>query len=111
MISIPVFSDSTYYDLQVVLDGVTYTLEFRWNDRASGWFLNILNADADEIIQAGIRVVVDFPLNLYRADRTPPGLLYARDTSGTRTDPGLKDLGDRVQFFYFEKADLAAFGL
>ncbi len=40
--------------------------------------------------------------------RSPPGLLMAYDTSGEGIDPGLTDLGQRVQLIYYTVADVAA---
>jgi hypothetical protein len=105
-IIIPLRSDLPYFDLEVELDGVTYGLELRWNTRAEGWFLTIFNPETEEVIRAGIRVVCDFPLRSYEADRLPPGALVAVDTSGEATDPGYGDLGDRVQLLYFTAAEL-----
>lgn len=111
MISIPVRKDLTHFALQVSLDGVTYTLRVRWNARASAWFMDILTEDADDVIAAGLRIVVGYPLNLYRADRKPPGLLFAQDTSGRGVDPGLGELGERVQLFYLSTAEMAELGV
>lgn len=104
---IPLPTDLTNFDLQTLLDGVTYTLAFRWNIRAAAWFMDILNEDGDTVIVAGIKIVVDFPLNLYRADREPPGILIAQDTLGSGVDPGLGELGDRVQLKYVSAVLLA----
>jgi hypothetical protein len=97
--------------MQVNLDGVTYTMQMRWNNRASAWFFDILDEDAQNVLAAGIRMVVDFPLNLYKADRKPPGMLLAMDSSGAGAEPGADELGDRVQLVYFSSAELAEMGL
>lgn len=101
-------SDETYphFDLQVPLDGVTYTFEFCWNTRESGWFMSILTEGGDPII-SGVRVVVDFPLARRCADpRRPPGVLLAIDTTGKRLDPDLDGFGPRVVLMYITSAEL-----
>lgn len=103
---IPVKSDAAYYDIQVVLDDVTYTLEFRWNHRLEAWFLNILDAQGVGVVRAGLRLVVNSPLNPYGAERTPPGVLVLVDTTGSNDEAGLNDLGDRHQLLYFDEAEL-----
>ena len=106
MIQIPTRSDLPFYDLQVTLDGVTYTLEFRWNVRAAGWFMAILDAEGVNVLRAGIRLVANWPLEAYRADRQPRGVLMALDTSSSGLDPGRDDLGDRVQLVYISADEL-----
>ncbi len=107
---IPLRSDLPHFDLQVELEGTTYTLELRWNTRAEAWFLMVIDAQGETVIRSGLRVVADHPLRLYEADRQPPGLLVAADTSGAGEDPGLHDLGARVQLFYFTAAELGLDG-
>jgi hypothetical protein len=111
LISIPIRPNLSNFSLQVNLDGATYTMNIRWNSRASAWFMDILTEDADTVIVAGLRIIVDFPMNLYRADRKPPGMLFALDTSGESRDPGIGELGDRVQLCYFSTAELAELGI
>src|SRR5690348_985948 len=103
---IPVESTATFFDLQVTLEDATYTLEFRWNVRASAWFMNILDAEGVNMIRAGIRLVANFPLVPYCAVRTPPGVLALVDTSGANEEAGRDDLGVRHQLFYWTSEEL-----
>ena len=101
--------DASHFDMQAVLDGVTYTLEFRWNVRLGAWFMNVLDADGEEARLLGLRLVADYPLAANIADRTPPGVFLALDTGaavGSGEDPGFDDLGSRVQLMYIPKAEL-----
>ena len=111
MISIALRPDLTHFSLQANLDSETFTLLIRWNARALGWFMDIFEEDGETLILAGVRLVANFPLGMYRADRRPAGYLYAWDTTGVGIDPGLGELGDRVKLIYFTAADLAAAGL
>lgn len=98
---------SPYFDLQVVLEGVTYTLEFRWNVRLGAWFMNIYDADGTTAILVGIRLVANYMLGAYNVGYGgPPGGFAAFDTSGQGLDPGLEELGDRVQLIYYTAAEL-----
>jgi hypothetical protein len=103
----------TYFDAQAPLDGVTYTLSFRWNVRASGWYLDIWDETGTVLYVAGVRVVANYPLCAYFTGRQPPGHLVFVDTSGQGLDPGLSDLGSasaRVQLYYLTAAELAQLG-
>lgn len=105
-ITIPITSNVPHLDLTAQIEGTTYTLTFRWNERAASWFFTLADADGDPIFE-GVRVCVDFPLGFRCKDaRMPLGGFVAVDTSGKSLDPGLADLGDRVQILYFEAAEL-----
>lgn len=103
---VPCQLDRTHYSMQVVLDGLTYTMEFRWNTRDAAWFLDLATEDGTPVA-SGVRVVVGFPLcaRVTGANRLP-GVLIARDTSGRGIGPGLADLGDRVKLLYFTRDEL-----
>lgn len=100
-ITLPAVSVPTHSTFQTDMDGVTYGLETRWNERAQGWFLRIFDAEGNELLSA-VRIVVGFFLAKRSSDpRMPPGVIVAMDTSGQDLDPGLTDLGARVQLLYF----------
>lgn len=99
-----------YFDLQVPLDGVTYTIEFRWNKRNQAWYLNLWDESEQTLYLAGQRLVAMYPLGAWVTGRQPPGVLYVLDTSGLGDDPGLGDLGVRHQLYYITAADLAPLG-
>jgi hypothetical protein len=105
---IPNRPDLTWYDMQVVLENVTYTLEFRWNTRESAWYMD-LKAEDDDPIVTSVKIVVDFPLCARLNDpRRPSGYFLANDTTNLSQDPGIADLGDRVRLLYFTADEIAA---
>jgi hypothetical protein len=106
MINIPIKSGDPNFSVQATLENVTYTLAFRWNVRASAWFMDVLAADGVTIIQSGIKLVCNWWLAAYTTARQPPGAFMALDTSGASVDPGLDELGDRVKLIYFTTTDL-----
>lgn len=105
-VTIPLRPDLLHYEMQVSLDETVYTLELQWSGREEAWYLNV-RTEAGEPIYSGIKVVVDHPLGMRCRDvRFPPGMLVAHDTTGARQDPGIEDLGARVQLLYHEAAEL-----
>jgi hypothetical protein len=93
-------TDLAHYIVGVTLDGSQYRLEFRWNTREESWYMHVRTSLDAEILDS-IKVVADWPMAWNLADPAlPPGLFYATDTSGASVDPGLEDLGDRVQLYY-----------
>ncbi len=99
---LPVDASAPHYDVQVVLEGATYLLELRWNERSTAWSLSISDV-AGKLLVAGRRVVLGANLLGRSADaRLPPGILVAVDSSGTDQEAGRDDLGGRVQLVYIE---------
>ena len=110
-INIPLRSDLPHFDLQAVLSGVVFTLEFKWNTRERAWYLNVQSETGDDVIN-GVKLIVDFPLGRRTPSRAPPaGELRAVHTSDAGQNPGWDDgaqkgdLGNRVQLLYYEPAE------
>ncbi len=99
------------FEIQALADSVIYTLELRWNVRAAAWFLNLWDADGTVLIQAGQRIVVDFPLftwSRHAVVALPPGTFSLVDTTGKRLDPDFASLGTTCQLLYTPVAELGA---
>jgi hypothetical protein len=101
-VTLPCQSDLPHFVFQCDLDGQTYGFEFEWNERVSAWFGSLLDVAGNPLI-SGVRIVTAFPLfNARSVSATlPPGKFMAVDTSGQDRDPGLSDLGVRVQILYY----------
>lgn len=112
--------DASRFTLQAQLDGATYTLAFRWNERtprtaidgtvsSGSWFMNVLDAEGVNALMVGIRLSVDYPTTKNIVGRTPPGSFVAVDSGaaiGNGVDPGFDDLGNRVKLFYYSAAEV-----
>lgn len=97
---IPVTADAPHFDLQVQLEGATFTLELRWNDRMGLWVLSVYDASG-EVVSAGRPVVLGADLlGRSASSRRPPGFLTAIDSAGGGVEAGRSDLGTRVQLIY-----------
>ena len=94
---------------RVSLDGVTYRLTFRWNDRAPAWLVDIASEDGTMVV-SGRRLAVNNLLTrqFRHLPALPPGHMMAFDTTLRASDPGLTDLGTRVIMLYAEAADVEA---
>lgn len=110
---LPVNGELPHHVFFVQLDGTTYGFELRWNTRAQGWFLSVLDAQGN-LLLAGRRLVIGWGLTgrfRLRDKRLPPGDVMAIDTSGQGKEAGLDDLGTRVVVTYVELAELQALGV
>lgn len=103
-VTIAIVPDANHFSLDVVLEGATYGLELRWNERLSLWLLSVYDA-AGTLLAAGRPVVLGAEL-LGRSGSAalPPGTLFAIDTSGKDLEAGRIDFGTRVQLVYIESA-------
>jgi hypothetical protein len=105
---LPLRADLPRVDFVLSLDGVAYKFLFAWSTRESGWYMSLFLED-DTPIWLGVRVVVNWPLQLRsRSKLRPPGIFTAFDSAEEATDPGLNDLGVRVRILYFDAASVAA---
>lgn len=104
VVQIPLRNDLPFWDMQVDLETSTYTLQFRWNVRSNSWTFTVLDEQDLNVLTGDSRVVVNFPMGYYNTNRAPVGLFLFLDTSNQGLDPGLTDLGGRVQIVYLTAA-------
>lgn len=104
-LTIPLRPDLTDYELTTALDGATYTLRLRWSEREGSWYLDV-SSETGDAIALGIKVTLYQELGRRRtASAMPPGALIAVDTSRQDVEPGVSDLGDRVQLIYVPESE------
>lgn len=99
---IPTF-DTPFYAESVALDGVNYTLDFRYNTREDCWYLSIATYEGVDLVN-GIKLVCQISLLAKWADnRLPPGLLFCMAGGKDNSPAKLHDLADggRCQLVYF----------
>jgi hypothetical protein len=110
MVQIPVPQNLPFLTLQCQLDGVTYTLQLRWNVRVQGWWLDVFDEQGTTVLLAGLRLVLGAAIGANVTGRPFPGFFFLIDTTANNVDPGLNDLGNRILLEYVEGADVAAIG-
>lgn len=99
---IPLRPDLRNYAFETTLDGATYTLDLRWNIRASAWFMSIFDSEGVALIQ-GKKVVTGAVLNKPTlVTGTLPGEIMVLDFNDLGGSPGEDDLGIRFSLFYLE---------
>lgn len=105
-LTIPIEVDAPHFQVQMELEGVSYTLTFRWNERDTAWYLTLGDGEGVELVTS--KVVIDLPLFGRRRSVAgrPPGTFVAVDTTGAGRDAGYEDLGDRVQLLYFDASEV-----
>ena len=91
--TLPTFEDP-FYSYATTLEGKSYLLTFKYNQREECWYLSIYLSDLTPLA-TGIKMVPDVNL-IQRADeRLPPGFLFCTALlSQNTTPPGLEELGE-----------------
>ena len=97
---VPSRGDIANYDQTVELDGVAYTLKFRYNGRDSAWYLSI--HDATGPLRCGLKLVPNYALlrSLAASERRPLGDLIALDSRAVPLPPAMAELGTVVKLVY-----------
>lgn len=96
---LPFVPSVPFYDLDTVIEGVSYTFATRWNTRADAWYFDLYADDGTPIVH-NVKIVLGAYLG--RTVHHPlfrEGVIVAVDTERSRTprEATLHDLGTRVQ--------------
>ena len=82
---------------RTTLDGVDYTLEWRWNARSSRWWVQLSD---DTGVIAYVPIVAGFPMiRSVTGTRRPPGELFVVDLTENGREPSFA-WGDDFVFVY-----------
>lgn len=105
---LPLEPSNPNYEFTTSIDSVPYQFRFRWNSRASAWFMDIREQD-DTPIVLGVKVVLGTSLG--RRSTHPlfsSGAFRAIDTTNKGLEATLDDLGSRVEIRYFSVVEVEA---
>ena len=89
---------------EMELTGSIFNFEFQYNKREDSWYMNILNADTQEEIIMGTKIVVRQSLMEAFRDlsKRPLGHFVAINSRDENADPLFDDLGENVKLLYSE---------
>lgn len=103
MVIIP-FESSSFFSVDVTLDGEQYTFIFAWNTIYSFWYMDILDTSQNVLI-AGIKLCpMQEVLSMWVGRGLPPGKLYVMNVDNTYRDISFDD-------FYLQKTLLVYIGV
>ena len=101
ILEIPIL-DSTNYSFRIDLEGSTYNLALKYNQREDRWYLDISD-EQDNPIVLGIKLVLNTSLvERFQDSRLFPGTLFLSSQTDLNTAPGLLDLGSNIKLLYDE---------
>lgn len=96
-----------YWSVSTKLEGVELSLEYRWNDRAQYWTIDINLIDDTPLVTG--QVLKPYKNLLARAEGeiSPPGALFVYQPGNPEPlIPGLTDFGQSVILVYAEEREL-----
>ena len=104
--------DSThdYQEQEFQLDGETFRLLARWNERIDSWIISLYESDGTPVAVGRRLTVGNFLFPWLVTENRPAGQLIAIDTKDEDVDPGHFDLGNRVVVAYLDIEEMAALG-
>lgn len=105
-VRLPIDPEGARFTFGVELEGVSYTIGFRWNDRDGAWYMEVGDGQGTPLV-VGVKVVINTMLLGRRTTAgLPTGDFLAIDTGGGNIDAAFEDLGRRVQVAYFTRAEV-----
>lgn len=105
ILKIPTSQTLPDYTETVTLDGTRYDIRFIWNQREEYWYFTI--STNDELVIGSTKIVPNWPLLRREKDTdTPPGIIYAFDTTGNNGHIGFEDLGTKFILLYADEAEI-----
>jgi hypothetical protein len=101
---LPIESGIPLLNFETELTGELFTFQMQYNKREDSWYMNILNADTQEQIRTGVKVVVNQSLlnTLRDSSIRPQGQFIAINNISADEDPKFEDLGNNVKILYSE---------
>lgn len=92
-------STFAHYDLSITLEGISYILEFTYNERAKLYFMSIFDADRNPILQ-GVGLVPNYPITF---DYALPNLTgyFALVPKGTLDIEAYKLYPENINEYYY----------
>jgi hypothetical protein len=109
ILSLYLRNDVPEFSYVVELEGASYLLTFKYNERATSWYLDIATREA-VVLLYGLPLTTGFPLLFSHRSRAglPPGEFIVVDLEGKSERPGRTTLGTRFQVLYYSAAEMAA---
>lgn len=102
ILEIPVRSDIPAYQFQVTLDGVVFTLKFRFNTRIDRWIMDVKDVDENSLVD-GVPLLYGLPvLDRFVGDDLPLGSFVVIDETGEERNPTRDSFGEDFKLLYQE---------
>jgi len=106
-LDIPFSNRFANFSEEVILDGVSYRLDFTYNVRSRQWSMSVLDIDLIPLIE-GIPLVLNFNLFAqYPGRDLPPGEFYVVDTTDKEESVTRDNIGIITTLVYIEEDELA----
>ena len=100
---IPLISEPSF-EQRTELEGIIYTLAFRYNERNETWVMDILTSGKEMLVAGIILHINQDLLRQYQDDRLPKGLLWLHNIVDELENPTVENFGLDTFLLYDEVA-------
>lgn len=102
------FREPAQWREQIELEGITYTLRFKWNAMNQFWSMDVLNGNDDPIV-FGVKIVTNWNLlEQYSMDDKPKGDIVCQNIVGGMQKIDRDDMSTIAQLIYYAEGELAS---
>lgn len=102
---LPIRNDLPAYDFSIDLDGVNYTLSFRYNSRMSLWIMDIKDSEQNNL-KMGIPIQTEVDLiSTLKKEGFPDGTFLAIHETGLKIDADREAFGNTIDLYYEEASE------
>lgn len=98
--TIPARNDFPAYEFKIDLDGVVYTLFFRYNTRMTRWLLDIMDASGNPILMGLPLLITVDTTGRFVNEGVPAGFIDVSDDSNQGTQPTRDSFGTDHSLLY-----------
>lgn len=97
---IPVISDNRNYEFRISLDGVFFTLAFRFNFRMNRWFMDVKDSEDVPLIMGTPLLQGSDLIDRFKAAALPAGHFFVLNLENETIEAGADDLGANSLLLY-----------
>lgn len=102
------FKEPSFWQEQIQLSGVTYTLKFKWNALNKFWSMDIYLSDNVPVV-VGVKIVNNWNLlEQYSMSNKPLGDILCQSIVGTFEKITREGMTNASQLVYYEQGELNA---
>jgi len=102
LLELPIRTDIGKYNFRAPLDGITYTFRFRWNTRATAWFMDIKDVNDTPLVM-GVKIVLNIELLAsFKHLAIPQGTMLAVNLENENQAPTRDNFGTEIRLVYNE---------
>lgn len=103
IIQLPLGNDVPWYNFNIILSGVLFNLDIRYNSRMSRWIMSINDPQGNPILESIPLLIGVNLIGRFTADASlPVGTFFVTDDTGQTTQPTRYSFGTDHTLWYYD---------